>query len=213
MQIEEYFRQYGEESGDGEIIHKLDTVRKLSSLPHELRTRIRFKDRLSSRINHETLSSLMSSLTFLYALWKGTPYYAKLDYSTGNDWYKKTLDDWYKKSSFSKVIRTDFLPVYEIARPSPDSMKVLSIIHEARGIMSKKALFEKLQSREYQMIPEYSPSATRSAPHSQLRAILDPLEKHWGFVTVRARGRQSQVTLSEQGKGALRIFGAYSVAG
>jgi predicted transcriptional regulator len=43
---------------------------------------------------------------------------------------------------------------------------------------------------------------------SRLRAILDPLEKHWQFIEVRSRGRKSEVSLTEQGKTALRIFGS-----
>jgi len=42
--------------------------------------------------------------------------------------------------------------------------------------------------------------------HSQLRAILNPLEKVWGYVKVEYSGR-SEVILTEQGKAALRIFG------
>jgi len=34
------------------------------------------------------------------------------------------------------------------------------------------------------------------APHSRVRAI-EPLENEWGFVEVRAKGRRSEVTLTE----------------
>jgi len=44
--------------------------------------------------------------------------------------------------------------------------------------------------------------------HSQLRAIIYPLEKEWGYVKVEYSGRRSEVILTEQGKAALRIFGA-----
>jgi hypothetical protein len=42
--------------------------------------------------------------------------------------------------------------------------------------MSKKELIEEL--RDLKIIPVYPRSQSRSAPHSRLRAILDPLEKH-----------------------------------
>lgn len=54
---------------------------------------------------------------------------------------------------------------------------------------------------------EHLPSQPRSAPHSRLRAILDPLETQWHFVQVKSRGRNSEVSLTEQGNSALRIFG------
>jgi hypothetical protein len=40
-----------------------------------------------------------------------------------------------------------------------------------------------------------------------LGAIIVPLESEWGFVEVRAKGRCSEVTLTDQGKSAFRIFG------
>lgn len=82
----------------------------------------------------------------------------------------------------------------------------LSIIDRAGGTMSKKDLIEPLQ--EAGMIPRYQPSQPRSAPHSRLRAILDTLEIQWHFVQVHSRGRKSEVSLTEQGNNALRIFGA-----
>lgn len=36
--------------------------------------------------------------------------------------------------------------------------------------------------------------------------ILDPLEKQWHFVKVNAKGRRSEVSLTDQGRSALRIF-------
>ena len=65
-------------------------------------------------------------------------------------------------------------------------MKVLATINSVGGKITKKALIERLQSKEYQMIPQFGPSQTKSAPHSRLRAILDPLETHWNFVEVRS---------------------------
>lgn len=73
--------------------------------------------------------------------------------------------------------------------------------------MSKKELIEELQSPKVRMIPVYPLSQPRSAPHSRLRAILDPLESHWHFVEIKSKGRRSDVLLTEQGKNALRIFG------
>lgn len=85
-------------------------------------------------------------------------------------------------------------------------MTSMSIIKANKGKISKKELIEELQGLK--IIPLYPPSQPRSSPHSRLRAILDPLEKHWQFVEVKSRGRRSEVSLTEQGKSALRIFGS-----
>jgi len=54
-----------------------------------------------------------------------------------------------------------------------------SIYHQGKnkGKISKKELIGEL--RDLKIIPVYPPSQSGSAPHSRLRAILDPLEKHW----------------------------------
>lgn len=129
-------------------------------------------------------------------LWKGTPYYARLDY--GKDGPSGTSD---KRT----VEGTDFMPVYQITMPSEESLAVLSIISNAGGKTSKKELIEKLQ--QIRLIQPSQASQTRSAPHSRLRAILDPLESHWHFIEVKSRGRRSEVLLTAQGKNALKIFG------
>ena len=71
----------------------------------------------------------------------------------------------------------------------------------------QKEMIEELQ--ELKIIPSFQQaSQPRNAPHSRLRAILDPLETHWQFVKVEARGRRSEISLTQQGKSALRIFGS-----
>lgn len=151
-------------------------------------------------VNVSTGSKVLSMAGMLACmLWQGTPYYTRLDYEDGG--LTAGLDK-------RKVKGTDFLPVYQINMPSPESLQVLAIIDSAGGgKMSKKDLIEELQSPKVKMIPVYQPSQPRSAPHSRLRAILDPLASHWHFVEVKSRGRRSEVILTEQGKNALRIFG------
>jgi hypothetical protein len=152
-------------------------------------------------VNVSTGSKIVSIAGMLSCmLWNGSPYYTRLDYTDRNPAARNG-------SVERKVVGTDFLPVYEIIRPPDDSMKVLAIIDRAGGRISKKALIDILQSREYQMIPQDNPSQTKSAPHSRLRAILDPLEQHWGFVSIQARGRKSEIILTDKARSALRIFG------
>jgi len=122
-------------------------------------------------------------------LWGGHPYYAEIDYAS------------------KRFKRTDDLPVYKISQPSQELLRVTSVISEHGGVLSKKELIGILQSPDYRLIPSYGDGASKSAPHSRLRAIIEPLESEWGFVEVRARGRRSEVTLTEQGRSALRIFG------
>jgi Domain of unknown function (DUF6293)/DUF6293 C-terminal winged helix domain len=127
-------------------------------------------------------------------IWNGIPYYAKLDYSKQNPTKIKSME----------VNETIELPKYKLLMPEERSLTVLSVIRKSGGRITKKALIEELQ--ELKLIPTYDDNH-RSAPHSRLRPILDPLESNWGFVQVKARGRKSEVTLTEQGTTALRIFG------
>jgi hypothetical protein len=131
-------------------------------------------------------------------LWKGIPYYARLDYEQGGPEIK---------ADKRNLIGTEALPVYQINMPSSESLSVLAIIgSKGDGKISKKELIEELQ--RIRLIPVFPPSQPRNAPHSRLRAILDPLEMHWQFIEVRSRGRRSDVYLTDQGRNALRIFGS-----
>jgi hypothetical protein len=156
-------------------------------------------------VNVSTGSKILSMAGMLACmLWQGTPYYARLDYEDGGP----SAD-----ADKRKVTGLDFLPVYQINMPTPESLQVLGFLDKAGGKMSKKQLIEELQSPKVKMIPVYLPSQPRSAPHSRLRAILDPLESHWHFVETRSRGRRTDVLLTEQGRNALRIFGSGSHQG
>jgi CRISPR locus-related DNA-binding protein len=148
-------------------------------------------------VNVSTGSKIISIAGMISCmLWSGIPYYTKLDYEDGGASVS---------SDKRKVKDTDFLPVYQIAKPSSELMQVLSIIDKNGGMITKKALIEELQ--EMKLIPVYAPSQPKSAPHSRLRALLDPLVTQWRFVSVKSKGRRSEVSLEEQGKNALRIFG------
>jgi len=151
-------------------------------------------------VNVSTGSKIIAMAGMLSCmLWGGSPYYARLDYEDGGP----TVG-----AEKRKVAGTDTLPVYQINMPLHESLQVLSFLDRAGGSMSKKKLIEQLQSPKVGMIPVYLPSQPKSAPHSRLRAILEPLQSHWHFIEVRSKGRSSQVLLTEQGKNALRIFGS-----
>ncbi len=149
-------------------------------------------------VNVSTGSKVLAMAGMLSCmLWDGTPYYAKLDYEVGGP---------DKGPDKRKVTGTDILPVFQIHKPSSESLQVLSIINNKGGKMSKKDLIERLQM--VKLMPDLLPSQAKSAPHSRLRAILGPLELQWRFVEVNSKGRRSDVVLTGQGKNALRIFGS-----
>lgn len=127
-------------------------------------------------------------------MWGGIPYYAKLDYSKEEPTKIKSMD----------VKDTIELPRFELNMPDERSLVILSIIKKAGGRIPKKDLIEKL--KELNIIPPFLPHQ-RSAPHSRLRPILDPLRLDWKFVEITARGRKSDINLTKQGDTALRIFG------
>ncbi len=131
-------------------------------------------------------------------LWNGRPYYAKLNYSQQ------------KEGKPTEVLGVQDLPVYTIQRPSPESLRVISVISKNKGVITKKKLIERLQSDEFGLIPDYGKDASPTAPHSKLRAILNPLEE-WSLIRVKSRGRRSEIVLTIQGEQALKIFGDMEV--
>jgi CRISPR locus-related DNA-binding protein len=123
----------------------------------------------------------------------GQPYYAKKDYSKSGT----------EKEEIQDIV---MLPVLEIRKPKDEHLIVLSIIDKAGGRMRKRELIQELVKLKI-IRPKENSKLTVAAKHSQLRAILYPLEKEWGYVKVEYSGRRSEVILTQQGKSALRIFG------
>jgi hypothetical protein len=71
-----------------------------------------------------------------------------------------------------------------LTKQTPESLQVLNIIEAKQGRTTKKELIEELQTLK--MTPTYGPSQPKSAPHSRLRAILDPLEVCRGWKKERS---------------------------
>ena len=87
-------------------------------------------------------------------------------------------------------------------------MQLLNLLQQREGVMRKSALIKKLE--EFHVIRETGDSGkmlTSSAKHSQLRSLLDPMEREWSLISVEARGSRSEVHITDQGETALRIFG------
>ncbi len=156
-----------------------------------------FRSEVGNRIYVNTSTgSKIACITGMLAcmMWDGTPYYAKLDYSKEKPTKIKPME----------VEDTIELPRYKLIMPDAKSLTVLSIIKKAGGKITKKKLIEELQ--ELGIIPPFG-NNQRSAPHSRLRPILDPLQLNWNFVEIKAKGSKREVILTDQGVTALRIFG------
>jgi hypothetical protein len=121
------------------------------------------------------------------------PYYAKKDYSKSGT----------EKEEIQGIV---MLPVLEIRKPKVAHLIVLSILDKTGGRMRKRELIQELVKLKI-IRPKENSKLTVAAKHSQLRAILNPLEKEWGYVKIEYSGRRSEVILTQQGKSALRIFG------
>lgn len=132
-------------------------------------------------------------------LWGATPYYARVSYPSTKE--SDTLQT-------EHVSEPDILPTYDINKPKAEFMLVLSLIKQAGGRIRKADLIQKLE--ELGIIrprDESKKEFTESAKHSQLRAILRPMETEWNYVRVESSGRRSEVFMTDQGDAALRIFG------
>lgn len=132
-------------------------------------------------------------------LWGATPYYARVSYPSTNEPDPLQTEH---------VSDRDILPTYDINKPKAEFMLVLSLIKQSRGQIRKAQLIQELESLDViHPRDESRKEFTEGAKHSQLRAILNPMENEWKYVRVESSGRRSDVFLTEQGDAALRIFG------
>jgi hypothetical protein len=134
-------------------------------------------------------------------LWDASPYYANLDYLAREN--KITIPS-------EHIAEIESLPVYDINKPKFEVMLVLDLLKSADGKMKKSHLISKLEEKGIiRLKDETKKELTKSAKHSQLKAILDPMESDWNYIRVEASGRRSEVFLTEQGRNALKIFGVH----
>lgn len=151
-------------------------------------------------VNISTGSKITSIAGMLSCMsWGATPYYVHVVYPSP----KRS-----KKIPLMKVKNIDDLPVYGINKPPPTNLKILKILNENKKKMRKSDLILALEGERI-IIPKESIGSdfTIHAKHSQLRAILAPMENDWKFVEIFPHGKQSDVILTEQGEKALKIFG------
>jgi hypothetical protein len=154
-------------------------------------------------INVSTGSKISSVAgTMACMIWKGTPYYAHIEYNDKKDPTDGLPDE--------DVTTIDEIPVYSINKPKPESIAVLKILDSmkegARPKMMKKGkLIEELE--EAGIIDK---DASIGAKHSKLKGLLNSISIAGSdnpLVEVEYKGKQSNVILTTQGESTLKIFG------
>jgi hypothetical protein len=146
------------------------------------------------------VSSIAGTLACM--IWKGTPYYAHIEYNDKKDPADDLPDE--------DVTIIDEIPVYSINKPKSESLVVLKIldsIKEARKLkmMKKGRLIEELE--ETGIIDK---NLSIGAKHSKLKGLLNSISIAGSdnpLVEVEYKGKQSNVILTTQGESTLKIFG------
>ncbi|MDP9289950.1 MAG: DUF6293 family protein [Thermoproteota archaeon] len=153
-------------------------------------------------INVSTGSKVSSVAgTMACMIWKGTPYYAHIEYNDKKD----PADDLPNED----VTVIEEIPVYSINKPKPESLVVLTILENSKGerpkTMKKDRLIEELE--EAGIIDR---NLSIGAKHSKLKGLLNSISIAGSdnpLVEVEYKGRQSNVILTTQGESTLKIFG------
>lgn len=132
-------------------------------------------------------------------LWNAEPYYVKLDYPSDN-----------LPLISQKVIDTTMLPKYSIKKPDNRFLTILSMLHEEEsGTLRKVKLISKLENLGIiRKRDDTRTEFTATAKHSQLKALLDPMQYEWNYIIVTTYGKRSEVSITPQGENALKIFGS-----
>ena len=146
------------------------------------------------------VSSTVGTLACM--IWKGTPYYAHIDYNDKKD----PADDLPEED----VTAIDEIPVYSINKPKSESLAVLRILDnmkdgEGRPKMMKKGrLIDELEKAGI-----IDKNLSIGAKHSKLKGLLNSISIAGSdnpLVEVEYKGKQSNVILTTQGESTLKIF-------
>ena len=143
--------------------------------------------------------------TMACMIWKGTPYYAHMDYNNKKDPVDGLPDE--------DVTTIQEIPVYSINKPKPESLTVLKLLDSAKegGLEGRPKMMKKgrlIQELEEAGIIEKS--ASIGAKHSRLKGLLNSISIAGSdnpLVEVEYKGKQSNVILTTQGESTLKIFG------
>ena len=124
------------------------------------------------------------------------PYYVHIEYPSPG--IKKIKEDTIKESVE--------LPVFEINQPPNDFLITLRLLSQ-HDFMKKSQLIEELENANIIKQKDLDkPFFSEHAKHSQLRALLDPMERTWDFIKIDGKGKRSKVRITSQGNFALKIF-------
>jgi len=146
------------------------------------------------------VSSIAGTLACM--IWKGTPYYAHIEYNDKKDSTDGLPDE--------DVTTIDEIPVYSINKPKSESLAVLKILDNMKEgvrpkMMKKSRLIEELE--EASIIDK---NLSIGAKHSKLKGLLNSISIAGSdnpLVEVEYKGKQSNVILTTQGESTLKIFG------
>ncbi len=166
----------------------------------ERRTDRNASDVLPIRVNVSTGTKITAIAgTLACMLWKGEPYYVQVSRA----WYSGRLP---RVAAVHDVVdRIDPVGVYALRAPAPELVAVLEALERRGGSLRKHELLRELGLDRPG--PGEAPAASPQAQHGRLRRRLEPLETRWGFVRSEAAGPRARVTLTEQGRVAVAIFG------
>ena len=125
------------------------------------------------------------------------PYYVHIKYAP-----QKT-----KEPIMEDVIKSSSkLPVFGINEPPKEHLVVLGLLSEHKD-MKKARLIEDLENQGIiEQKDMEKQSFSEHAKHSQLRTILDPMERTWKFIEIEGKGKKSRVKITRQGGFALKMF-------
>ena len=167
---------------------------------NERRTDRNAADVLPIRVNVSTGTKITAIAgTLACMLWKGEPYYVQVSRA----WYSGRLP---RVDAVHDVVdRIDPVGVYTLRAPAPELVAVLEALERRGGSLRKHELLRELGLDRRG--PGGAPAASPQAQHGRLRRRLEPLETRWGFVRSEAPGPRARVTLTEQGRVAVAIFG------
>jgi hypothetical protein len=97
-------------------------------------------------------------------IWKGTPYYAHIEYNDKTD-----PEDGFPDEDVNEI---DEIPVYSINKPRDESLAILKILSNAKGPqkMKKNRLLEQLE--EAGLVDK---NLSGAAKHSRIKGLLNPI--------------------------------------
>jgi hypothetical protein len=189
-----------------DVFHALSSLRAIFEA--ERRTDRAAREVVPIRVNVSTGTKITAIAgTLACMLWNGAPYYAQVSKA----WYSGRTP---RVGAVTDVVsRVEPVGVYELRAPTSELVEVLDALGRRGGTLRKRELIRELGLDR--PAPGGGGVASPQAQHGRLRRRLEPLERRWGFVRTESPGPRSRVTLTDQGRLALALFGrrASSIAG